>query len=213
MLEFILAIAELLGPIAWPALAVVVAILFRTEIRSLLNRLRRGVGVEFDPIRQPHESPNVLPEINTPAPGEAVRSSFPRTAVTREIEDSILSLPYIDAEQDRDSTLLTLAARAVLMTYFEQVESTIWKSQLELLSYLNSSPNGADSEYVRTVFYQNASNLYPGMFSTYPYESYLGYLVNFDLVGIADGVVRITARGEEYLAWRIHMKRAPKVFG
>ena len=213
MVAFIRAIAELLSAIVWPVLAVVVVILFRPEIRSLLSRLRKGGGAEFDPIRQPMERPNFLSDVNTTGKDSAAESPFPRTIVTREFEDNILSLPYIEAEKYRDSVLVTIAARALLVLQFEQVESTIWKSQVELLTYLNSSPGGADREYVRKVFYQRAADLHPRVFSTYTYESYLGYLVSYRLVGIAEDVVHITDRGEEYLVWRVNMKRAPKTFG
>ena len=93
------------------------------------------------------------------------------------------------------------------------MEATIWKSQIDLLTYLNSCANGADSDHVRQMFYQRASTQYPTVFATYPYGSYLEHLVNHRLVGVAESVVRITNRGGEYLVWRINVKKAPKMFG
>lgn len=213
MVGLLSALAEILGALAWPGVAVAVAILFRPEIRNLLTRLRKGGGVEFDRIPQPTRRPDGLSDARVPVTDDASESPFPRTAATREIEDFVLSLPQVAGAHDRDTVLVTLAARAVLMTYFEQVESSIWKSQIELLTYLNSCPNGADSDQVRKMFYQPASTRYPGVFATYPYESYLDYLINHRLVEVVESVVRITGRGGEYLVWRINARRAPKMYG
>lgn len=213
MVDFFSALPGILGPLAWPAVAVVVAILFRPQIANLLTRLRKGGGAEFDPIRQPTKHPDGLPEARAPVTDDASESPFPRTETTREIEDLILSLPQVAEAHDRDTVLVTLAARAVLITYFEQVESSIWKSQIELLIYLNSCPNGADPDHVRQMFYQPASTRYPDVFATYPYEPYLDYLVNHKLVEVAGSVTRITERGREYLVWRIGARKAPKMYG
>ena len=186
---------------------------FEIASRNLLARLRKGGGAEFDPIRQPTKHPDGLPETRAPATDGASESPFPRTEAMREIEDFILSLPQVEGADDRDSVLVTIAAKAVLIMYFEQVESTIWKSQIELLTYLNSCADGADSYQLRQMFYQPASTQFPTVFATYPYESYLDYLVNHRLAGVTESVVRITDRGGEYLGWRISVKKAPKMFG
>ena len=53
--ETIRAIATLLDAVAWPILAGAAIYIFKEEVASLLKRIRKGAGIEVDPIHQPTE--------------------------------------------------------------------------------------------------------------------------------------------------------------
>ena len=197
----------------WPILALVALLLFRKQLRDLLSRIRKGGGVEFYPSPQPAEpSPDILPG----ADGSATNVPFPRTPATRAMEDFIRSLPSIASTpepRDREQVVITLAARALLIGIFEQVEASIWASQIALLSHLHVTSNGASRDDLQRYFYQPAASRYATVFATYNLDDYLRFLVNFGLVVVTEGRASITDRGREYILWRLEMRKAPKTFG
>ena len=196
-IEGVLAIAQLLGAIAWPLLAVIALFLFRTQLASLLTRIRKGGGAEFDPPPQPTKpSADILPKTDE----SAANSPFPRTPATRALEDSIQSFPAVASVTEpgaREQILITLAARAILISIFEQVEATIWASQIVLLTHLNVTPDGVTREDIQRYFYQPAAGRHAAMFGSYSYDRYLNFLVSFNFVQVSEGRAYITDQGRE----------------
>ena len=65
--------------------------------------------------------------------------------------------------------------------YYESVHSVIWGSQLALLRHLNSATGGSSLEVLK-VFYDGGAAKTPSIYSEYPFEQYLDYLVGHNLV-------------------------------
>ncbi len=217
-IEVIRSIPPLLDAIAWPILAVVALRLFRPQLASLLTRIRKGGGAEFYPLQQSTESsPGILPTTDLPTTSETTTNPpFPRTPAIRKVEDLIRSFhPFASATApaDRENILITLSARAILIALFEQVEASIWESQIALLTHLNSNIGGVTRKDLQHDFYEPATNRYPEIFASYSYDSYLQFLVNTGLVMDSEGMVSITDQGREYLVWRAESRKAPKMFG
>ena len=218
MIAVLNALARILDAIAWPSVAAIALGLFRSEFASLLTRIRKGAGAEFDPPQQPTGSaPNFLRTTDLPITGETTAAlPFPRTPATQEFENLILAYPPIASAtdlRDRVNILTTLSARAILVGIFRQVEATIWASQVSILEHLNGTLHGATYEDIQRDYYQPAKETYPERFANYSYDSYLAFLANSGFVTTSERRVTITDRGTEYLAWRIESKQVRKQFG
>ena len=207
---------QLLSSIAlllWPILVLIALFLFRPQLANLLTRIRKGGGVEFDPSPQPQKpSTDILPKTD-----ESVANvPLPRTPATCALEEFIRKFPAVASKTEpraREQVVITLAARVILISIFEQVEATIWASQIDLLTRLHSTPDGASREDIQRYFYQPAASRHAAMFASYSYDSYLNFLMNWNFVEVSKGRVHITNRGREYLAWRVDTRKAPKMFG
>ena len=201
------------GSIAWACVALVAIVLFRKQIASLMSRIRKGAGAEFDPPPQPKEpSSDILPKAD-----EATASlPFSKTPTTRALEDAIRQWPYVASVTDpvaREQVLIALLSRAILVVVFEQVEAVIWASQINLLTHLHVTPDGASREDLKHYFYEPAVSPHPEMSASFSYDSYLNFLASFNLVRVSEGQVHITNEGSEYLVWRVESKKLPKTYG
>jgi hypothetical protein len=198
----------LLNAIAWPSVAIAAGLFFKTEIRSLFSRIRKGAGVEFDPI----------PQSGTFSSSTEVALSLklPRTPATQALEKMILGDPHIKNITDtktREDTLVLVAARALLIFQFTQVEALIWGSQLALLGYLNSKPNGETLETLKQYFYEPATKVVPEWFVNYPFDAYMGFLQQNGMIEQVGNSAKITQQGLEYLIWRVEQRKPLKPYG
>ena len=151
-----------------------------------------------------------------PNPASGAETLFPQTKASQEWEDIIRKFPPIESAPDsthKENLLIELAARAILIASFEQVEGIIWRSQIELLTHLKQFTAGAMLADLQDRFYKPASERYPSLFSSYPYDRYLNFLESFSLITSLDDRARITDKGMEYLDWRIYVKKHEKAIG
>jgi hypothetical protein len=202
------AVTSALGKLAWPIIALVAMFRFTPELRNLLTRLRKGGGAEFDPPTQ--TSP--LPSDPVPAPSQPGVTAVPytRTPALKEWENSIRKLPGFAAlasSVEREEFLVNSMARLILMRQFETAEFQIWASQLALLSYLASRPQGDSAETLRHLFYEPAKARNPDRYAPYPFEAYLAFLQSHALLTRVGDLVQITPAGVEYLQWRTALGR------
>ena len=206
-------LSQSLGSIAWALVVAIALFLFRPQLASLLTRIRKGGGAEFDPPPQPKKpSADILSRTDE----SATNVPFPRTPATRALEDLIRRWPDVASVTEpgaREQVLITLAARAVLIAVFEQVEATIWASQIALLTHLHATLDGASREDIQRYFYQPSASRHAAMFASYSCDRYLNFLVSFNFVEISEGWVHITDHGREYLAWRVESRKVLKTFG
>jgi len=87
----------------------------------------------------------------------------------------------IKSPPDRERALLRALATSQILLRFERVYGLIWASQLTCLRYLNQREHGADlSEIV--PLYELAKSGYPSWYENYPYERWLGFLRDLNLI-------------------------------
>jgi hypothetical protein len=208
------AVAELAQALAWPLFALFVSVFYRKDLRDLSKRLRKGAGAEFDPLPQSAAAPSsILPAA---PPTTAGASQLPATPTVLTYEKLILDLPPLRASTDpseREAILVRLLARAALIARFEQIDGSIWKSQLDLLTYLNSKRPGESLSQLKIAFYDKAVEQHPDVYGNYLFEQWLGFLRGYLLVEVPGDVARITQDGIEYLTWRLEQARPPKIAG
>ena len=99
----------------------------------------------------------------------------------------------------RANSLITHLAATQLVLAFESISKLMWGSQLELLLHVNSSFNGAFVDELK-VFYEKAAAAHSTGLKDYPFDNYLGFLVNSGLLIRTNGRVYITPFAKEFLA-------------
>jgi hypothetical protein len=215
--ENVAAIADLLRAVAWPAAFLFVVFRYKDHVGRLIDRLREGGPAKFDPIPQQPTKPTA--SIPSSAPGNpAVSTSLAsiRTPAVVEMEKLIEGLPAVTNDNDptsRNATLITLAAKAVIVSQFERAEANIYASQLDLLHYLNSRAGGEAPSRLKELFYDPARNKFPDVYKSYAFEAYLQFLAAAFFIANTGTQVAITAMGREYLLWRVEQSRPPRVIG
>jgi hypothetical protein len=234
--EFLQATAVIVGAVAWPAVALVLAWRHRPRIDELLGRIREAAGTKFDPLPVQFSAPatNPVQDLQTlvppaqavVAPGAPAGAQTPtrppeierlRTETVRDMERIIVESPAISTTQNTEakaSALLTLAAAATVMSSFERIESLIWGSQITLLEFLNMAANGAPRDHLKTAFYDSAVKRFPDVLKNQDFDAYLTFLRSWDLIAEdQNGIVGITPRGKDYLIWRLRQGRVPRLVG
>ena len=217
--EVLSAVASVLQATAWPAVAVFVVVRYHDHVGRLLDRLRKAGPGEFDPLPNTQvESTSKPPVPALPAPADATPSALVsiRTLAVEQWEENLKAMPVLSSETipaKRESALLTVAAKAVLISTFERAEASIYGSQLELLAYLNTRGEPESAERIRETFYEPASTRFPELYRGYSFDGYLGFLSFAQLISIQNLAVSISQIGREYLLWRVEQRRLPRTQG
>jgi len=222
--DLLKAIADLLRALAWPAVALLAMSLFRPELRALLGRFRRGVGLEFDPPPPQGGTTGTLPGFMTvpiaagaalPGPNAFPTILPPLPASAEKVRDALRASPAFQGVTDaqRIEGLLHAAAYLAFFADAERTEGQIWASQVSLLEHLNALDAGDSPPNLKARFYDPAAACFAMMYAGYSFEAYLGFLQANGLIDMDGGVARITQKGRDYLAWRIQFKKLPKVAG
>lgn len=177
-------------------------IIFRDQIGSLINRIRHisKAGIATD-----SKQKDLGPERDPRAEAEKLLADLDSSLV-RETEDFIaqeLTNRSIPGDEAQRVLLRYLAATHIAMS-FEMTYRTIFGSQLRLLSYLNTQSLVMSSDSLRS-FYVKASQVYPTAYEDYPFEKWLNYLKGSFFVREDNGLLSITIRGREFLAYLIRM--------
>ena len=115
---------------------------------------------------------------------------------TSEAEENVKDALVNVKGAEREKTLVRCVIAALRMAVFAEVWQTIYGSQLRALVRLNRGP--ATRTELQTE-YTSAAAKYPGIYTVYSYDSWLGFLRKNILVVEKDGSVAITVRGQAFL--------------
>ena len=151
---------------------------------------------------------------------EAVRERDPRAeaeALMRELDNQLIREVETAITDDlRRRNLLGAEGVPVLVRYlagmqiafsFEETYGLIWGSQINLLHYLNTQAIGLPREAIRP-FYSLADAQYPEIYKGYPFEAWLGFMLNRLLIREDNGQLRVTIRGREFLTFLTRLGRS-----
>ena len=98
----------------------------------------------------------------------------------------------------RVDSLITHLAATQLALAFEAINKAIWGSQLELLLYVNTSLAGAAVDDLKTFITRLLLHMKMPL-KDYPFENYIGFVINSGLLTRTDGRVYITSFAKEFL--------------
>lgn len=88
-----------------------------------------------------------------------------------------------------------------LQLFYEKTYHYIFASQIKILQFMDINyPNGIEKSHIYNQFYLDALNKYPNL-KTYPFDSYLNFLVDWFLIRKKDGFYTITNIGRGFLEY------------
>jgi hypothetical protein len=196
--------------LTWPMvvliLGIVAILVFRRELRSLIERTERirapGVGIQAA-ARQ--TKPDAVGRENASEAAEELRRMFDNQLL---IERAQLITSDLDKREvrgeEREKFLTRLAAATGLMWQFETAYNAIWGSQLELLALLNTlGPQGLAGDEIRP-FYDGAARKFPAMYQTYGFDQWIAFLQGTQLIlPKEDNRFAVTVQGREFLKYLV----------
>jgi hypothetical protein len=206
---FLVSLAAILSAIAWPLIVVILLFRHESKVGDVIDRVREAFGFKLaPPARQ--AAPAVEPQV----PAEIVRLRTSEVMAAENVINNFPPLRGVTDPNERAATLLTISARFLVNWRFQNVDASIWKSQLDLLQHLLAAGDrGEDLDTLKSLFYEPAAKLLPDWFTNYPFEEYLAFLAKQLLLSVGDGRARITPFGTEYLQWRVLQRQPAKMLG
>jgi hypothetical protein len=210
---------EILQVIAWPLtvllIALALAFLFRSELRSLINRIRRaripGSSIDFgdsETVAKQQEKgapDDVTKPATVPAAPALLPSQLPPPSplyapLEQEIQKWLSSVP----QQHRELWLIRLTAINATELGHERVYRLISGSQIGLILQANSI-TPPTSEQARQM-YENAKSAWPDWYANFPFETWINFPLNMKLLyaeaaGDKPTIFKITPRGRDFLEY------------
>ncbi|HMJ44397.1 MAG TPA: hypothetical protein VK522_19190 [Pseudolabrys sp.] len=187
-------LVDLLKGLAWPAVALILGFLFKTELRSLFPRIIKAGpgGIELD--REKQRIPRSTGELQE-LPG------LQRTAKMAEIEKSIhQALELYDSNKQVD-LLVRHLAQSRLETVFERIYGAIFGSQILGLRALANTGGGSVSKEEAIKFFDDVKSKYPEFYGKSTFEDWISFLRSFELVRDNGNSVEITELGRDFLLY------------
>lgn len=196
-------------PIATVLITLVLGLLFRGPIGRFIDRTRsvskKGIRA-YDDAQLSARKPEGLTEFL-----EGFQSPL-LLAVEAYIEKDLQDRGFTDPAHVR-KVLLKRLAGAVISAHFEDVQRLIFSSQLEALNFLCEQFAPTPKTTLKNLFYDKAVTGFPVMYENRPFDTWLGFLREQDLVDETAKGISLSLRGREFLKWRVGSGRSGPVFG
>lgn len=185
----------------WPVVVVVLVfgVMFHRQIRGLIDRTRR-LSSKGSETREPSQ---LTPPEDPTAELEEFTASFANPLLLdqqRIINADLEGRGLNDPGTAREALLRSLAGSYILR-HFERAQSTIWGSQIALLTALHGR-----SDVMTTVeaqaFYETGKSEFPHRYNEYGFDAWLWFLQSRWFVDSEEERLTITLTGREFLKWR-----------
>jgi hypothetical protein len=198
-------LAKVIVGLAWPFVALILALAYKPEIlslKALLSRLKKlklwQVEVEVDPVLQQKAAEVVA----AASPTSIELKELPglgRTAamgtLERELHANLKAIP----ENHQTDVLIRNLAQARLEATFGIIYAGIFGSQIMGLTALEARRTIPASEAY--AFYQEFEKKYPEIYNRYGFPGWLGFMKQRGLVEAVGDDIRITPLGDDFLQW------------
>ena len=201
----ILALAKdfILG-LAWPSVILLLALIFRDDIRKAMPRLKKAglSGIELD--QQALSTTRTFAETGELKPYQSIQ----RSNLMVLIETSILKSLETYKEEDHIHLLVHEVAIARIGRMCESIWDNIFTSQIQALALLRRNGGTASASELESV-YGAVDPAYPAEFG---YDRWLNYLFANNLVAQTDGTISLTDLGSDFLDFvpsKAHLQRLP----
>jgi hypothetical protein len=192
--------------LTWPAVALIVMLLFRKPLTGLLSRLqilkagREGFSLDANPPATELQAQSSSPDAGKDLQ-QAMDITVPASVREREEAIRVVLRNLTGPESQKINVLVRNLAVYQAMYCAEMIYRTIFGSQIALLRQLNltSAKTPAD---VKSYYYEIAKAQFPALYADYSFEQWVGYLTSWKLIAVTDGGrFSITEGGREFLKW------------
>ena len=191
--------------IAWPGafliFALVFIFVFKKAIFSLLMKIQRisKDGIQTNNVIQTQKDVEKKPSADELMKAfDSIVLLDVETAIKKDLENRQLG------NKEAIDILSRHLAATQLALRFENINASIYGSQINLLKYLNSRvPDGETAENIKSYFYDSAAILYPNLYNHYPFEAYLYFLTSRTLIIGTGNIYNITNLGRDFLIYLV----------
>jgi hypothetical protein len=198
--------------IKWPIVALILGALLiwllLPQTRALIDRINK---FKYKDAEASADQAAVSAQAVVEAP-RAVAASGPHpfergdNAYVRQIADQlrsdVLSMTF-NSTDERDKWMFREGARFSIALDFERLYRAIWASQMELIGAANL-PDGVTVQLARQR-YQAAALRAPGVYDTYPFERWIGFLETSGFVRHDAGKFFATEKASLFVQYLIGM--------
>ena len=209
VIGWLAAVVEIVKAVMWPVAAVIIACVFKADVRGLLPRLRRvgPGGVELDPA---DAQKSAVVEATTTEPGKL--KEFPgmmRTPAIERVEHLLLaSFAKTNVKpEEREAFLLRLLAQSQLEAAFERIYRLIFGTQISGLRWLNERGHITVDE--AREFFKPFEAQNPDYYKDYGFDGWLRFLISNELVARNGDVIEIADLGRDFLMY-LTARRLPE---
>jgi hypothetical protein len=172
-----------------------------TALASLATRSIKAGSIELgaSPQAAKQATPEAIGETST-----ALTIGEIADPVVLEQATMIKNMVESRPESERMQYLIKESATFVVASYFYQIYSLIYGSQLNALWGLNQSPaTGLDAANMRAASYEPAVARDPAFYASYQFEKWLGFMKDTLLITEQGGRYYITPRGRAFLQFLV----------
>jgi len=195
-------ITQLAVGLGWPALGILVVLLFRKEVGAFIGRISKigREGVEAAPAQQTITAAPLVPPVGTlkknllPAyhPLADKVEAFVRAAIPQAQQNTGQSIDQILIDG-----YVAVAAALLLEKPYQQ----IFGSQIAALEYLGQNGGDAPTATIKQGFYDAAVASWPAIYQNYGFDQWLHYLVAYNLVQVIGTQMTLTAEGQAFVPY------------
>jgi len=208
---------------SWPLFFFISILLFKKSISNLLNRLKTfsKEGATFEPLHQ-----NIQ---NDPIKKDSIKKELEKQEINdfnnTSVEQFIKQMNEVEAikivsenikqeiknlsinEKTKTELLIVQLAENQLAVSCETIISTIFKSQVDILTHLNVEIESSVKIDAIKKYYDEAYSENPKLFSKYSFEGYLAFMAASKLIILDKDIVKTTIFSQ-YLLEYININRA-----
>lgn len=190
---------DLTQVVIWLGGIAIVCLFFKDPITRLLPHLHWGKdGVGFNPPSR--QSTN---SVDAKAEAERLMKVFDNPLLLRQednIKRELSEKGLLDKPNDAMPVLIRHLAATQLANNFEVFFRIVFRSQINLLDFLNSKAMGIPIQSAEP-FYQAAASQYPGAFENGNFRSWLSWPLSAGLIEESNSVLKITDVGRQFLLY------------
>ena len=200
-------------PFAWPISVVIIALFFMVQFKEPIGALLSKTKKIGKSGLETHDYAQIPADVESKQAIEEFMATFDNPLL-KENEDNIdqdLAERGLTGADAQRALVRSLAGTQILLG-FEKVQTTIFASQIDLLTHLNGAAAGIDIAQA-VEFFDDAAAEYPNLYENRSFEEWLTYLSSWGLVGIEDQRLTISQVGREFLKWRLSEGRIGPAVG
>lgn len=197
--------SQSIAALSWPHFAflfgVIFVLLFRAQIGALLSRVtsidKSGIRTQAMPDAQSDSTKRY-------EAAQELLLAIGDTVVLKEVEARIradLESRKLDTAGETSRVLVKYLAATMCFLEFEQIHSSIFSSQIDLLRRLNQVQGTGQTLADVEQYFGSVQLLYAPVLDDWTTERYLSFLFSKNLIASTGDRLHLTHLGNEYLVW------------
>jgi len=201
-------IVKALEILAWPLVLFIIFLMLKTPIKDFLNRIKsigyKGAGIETVPFKKQSEEESPIEILRKEKPNEyleKIKGYFSPETIEL-VKEAVIKESQVDTyetPEEREEVLFTYSQLLHLTKHFNNIYSSIYGSQINILTRLNSSV--FETKETLQGYYEFAKASFPKTYENYSYDNYLNYLKSFSLIIEEAGAINLTILGKDFLKY------------